>query len=203
MVRVKICGITNLEDAQAATSFGADALGFIFAPSPRRISPKEAKEIIKKLGPWVTAVGVFVNESAHIVHRVASECGLGAVQLHGDENVSTLRALSSRTVIKTLHVDENFDWKKIKNSPAHAFLFDTRLAGRWGGTGARFDWELLKARSLDKPFIVSGGLNPGNVISAIRELSPYGVDVASGVESSPGKKDKKLLKRFIQNAKKN
>jgi len=202
MVRVKICSITNLEDAEAAVSFGADALGFIFAKSPRRISPQKAKRITRSLGPWVTAVGVFVDEDVNVIRRIASECALHGVQLHGSESVSKIRGLSSYSVIKTFHVSESLDWKKTKNSPADAFLFDTCAPGRWGGTGIRFDWNLLKSRSFDKPFIVSGGLNPGNVGRVIHELSPYGVDVSSGVERSPGKKDRKLLREFLQNAKK-
>ncbi len=201
MVRVKICGITNLEDAGAALDFGADALGFVFAESPRQVSQTTAKKIITKLGPWICAVGVFVNEKPGSILKIASECGLSAIQLHGNETSTDSRRLSAYKIIKTFHVDEALDWKRLDGYPADAYLLDTKVKGRLGGTGKTFQWDLLKNRTLRKPFILSGGLHPKNVREAIQRLSPYGVDVSSGVEKAPGKKDRKLMKEFIQNAK--
>ncbi len=234
MVRVKICGITNLPDARAALGCGADALGFVFAKSPRRLTPKRAQEIIGKLGPFVTTVGVFVNENPRKVEMIARLCGLSAVQLHGDETRAYTKKLRCCKVIKAFRVDEGFHLENLLGFPADAYLFDTQVTGRYGGSGQNFNWKMLSAeiskvtgdaergahflqgkhlqkmgsrsgRTRDlrdrlKPVIISGGLRPSNVRKAIQTLSPYGVDVSSGVEKRPGIKDHELLKEFIQNA---
>ena len=201
MTRVKICGITNRRDAEDALCLGADAIGFVFAESPRQVSVSDAKRISRAVGPWITTVGVFTNESAQNILRVASECRLSAVQLHGDEPASEIRRLRPYQVIKAFRVSEKADLEKTKGYEADAYLFDTKVSGVYGGSGKSFDWGLLKSSKVPKPYIISGGLNPGNVRTVVRLLSPYGVDVSSGVEKSPGKKDPRLLKRFIQNAK--
>ncbi len=202
MTRVKICGITNQGDAEHAVRCGADALGFIFAKSPRRIRVSEAKKIVRSLGPWVATVGIFVNEKPKEVLRIARECCLTAVQLHGDEDPRYLKSLGGLRSIKAFRVGEDFDAKCLNKFPADAFLFDSKVAGAPGGTGRRFDWEILKLELPEKPFIISGGLDPENVREAVRFFAPYGVDVSSGVESAPGKKDPKRVKEFIVNAKK-
>lgn len=207
MVKVKVCGITNLKDAEAALLCGADALGFVFAPSPRRISAARARQIIQSIGPFVTTVGVFVNESVESLDRIMSECRLSAAQLHGDETAGYTKRLGCCKVIKAFRVDEAFRLKDIAGFPADAYLFDTKVSGKYGGSGKSFDWKALsvqmsKSAGKAKPVIVSGGLHPGNVRQAIHALSPYAVDVSSGVEKKPGVKDHKLLKEFIHNAKK-
>lgn len=203
MVRVKICGITNLKDAQVAAASGADALGFVFAKSPRRVTTAQARKIVSAVGPWVATVGVFVNERPARIRRIASECGLSAVQLHGGETRADVRALKGLRVIKAFRVGPGFNTAALKDHPADAFLFDAKVPGQYGGTGRKFDWMILKKiRGLRKPVIVSGGLTPGNVAAAVRYLKPYGVESSSGVERRPGKKDAKLVQDFIHNAKK-
>lgn len=202
MVRVKICGITNLKDAETAIACGADALGFIFAESPRSISPREALRIRRKIGPWITTVGVFVNAGAAEIRSVAAHCGLNCVQLHGDESPEVIQELKGLTVIKTFRVGSSFNFKKLKRFDTAAYLFDTRVEGVFGGTGKTFCWDILKSGKIHRPMILSGGLNPKNIQAAIRSLKPYGVDVSTGVEKSPGQKDAKLVKEFIKNAKK-
>ena len=203
VVRVKICGITNLADASAAEDAGADALGFVFADSPRRVSVLQAERITRSLGPWIAKVGVFVNRSPAAIERVMKRCGLDIVQLHGDEGPETARALRAKgyRVVKALRVDAALDVKACKAYPADAFLLDTALPGIYGGTGKKFDWKLLRKGLLSKPVIVSGGLRPGNVGRLLRDYTPYGVDVSSGVEVRPGKKDARSVRVFIQNVK--
>jgi len=202
VVKVKICGITNRRDAALAADYGADAVGFVFAKSPRRIALAEAIRIGRWLGPWIATVGVFVNEDSRTVRRIAALCRLTAVQLHGDEPASYVKGLSPLRTIKAFRVAKAGDLKGLTTHPADAFLFDTKTADVYGGTGKTFDWSLLEKKIISKPFIVSGGLGPGNVAGVVRRLAPYGVDVSSGVEKSPGKKDARLVKEFIQNAKK-
>lgn len=200
MTRVKICGITSVGDAEHAAACGADAIGFIFAESPRRVAPEKAAEISKAVGPWVATVGVFVNEKAENILRIADQCRLSAVQLHGDESAELARRLSGRGVIKAFRIAAKKDLKGSESFPADLVLFDTKIKGVYGGTGKTFDWGLLKEAR--RPFIVSGGLDPRNVAEVVKSLSPYGVDVSSGVEKAPGKKDPKRVKEFIRNAKK-
>ena len=203
MVRVKICGITNAADARFAVREGADAVGVIFAKSPRQVDVSAAKKIAAAAGPLAAVIGVFVDESVEKMLRSAGNCGLSAIQLHGDENARTVRELQKRgfRVIKALRVGEGTDLKKINDMPADMFLFDTAVAGKFGGTGRSFDWERLNQLTLRVPWIVSGGLDPAKVKKLLSVLRPYGVDVSSGVESAPGKKSQKLVKEFIRNAK--
>ncbi len=203
MVRVKICGITTADDARAALELGADAVGVIFAPSPRRVSEKRAAEISRAVGPWISVLGVFVDETAPEMRRLARECNLSAVQLHGRETPKTVASLAGVKVLKAFHVGEDFDVSGIAAyRKADAFLFDTKVPGQAGGTGVVFNWSMLKKLRSDKPFIISGGLHAGNVARAIRHFRPYGVEVSSGVEKTPGKKDLKQMRDFIRNAKK-
>jgi len=200
-MRVKICGITNSEDAQAAVEYGADALGFVFAKSPRQITKEHARDIIKKLPPFVSPVGVFVDEKADMIKEICDFCGIHTVQLHGNEQPSYLKELEGYKLIKAFRVKEEDDLKPLANYKPHAFLLDSYVEGTMGGTGVPFKLEVARQAHKYGNIILSGGLTPENVKEAIQIVKPYAVDVSSGVESSPGKKDKLLMKQFIMNAK--
>ncbi len=200
MVKVKICGITNLKDAELAVRYGADALGFVFAESPRRVNPDTVREIAGAIGPFTTLVGVFVNQTADGILKTASSCRLDALQLHGEESPDFCRKLAPYKVIKTFRMGSLFSIQTPKKYPVDAYLFETEGAGR-GGTGRTWEWEKLPRKKVTRPFLVSGGLNPANVARAVQILKPYAVDVSSGVEAKPGAKDPVLLQKFIQNAK--
>ena len=203
MVRVKICGITTVSDALWALDFGADAVGLVFAKSPRQVSVRLAEKISRAVGPWMAVCGVFVDEPPVLVRRIAGDVGLSAIQLHGSEPPQEIGDYKGLKVIKTFHVDEKFRLERLKSyRKADAFLFDTKVGDRLGGTGKTFDWKVLKKISTEKPVIISGGLNPQNVAAAVRFFRPYGVDVSSGVEKKPGKKDLNRIRDFIRNAKK-
>ena len=195
VVRVKICGITNSEDASQAVALGADALGFIFAPSPRRIRPEEARRIIAALPPFVIPVGVFVNEEPHTIMEVATTCGLGLVQLHGDESAAACAELMPRTV-KAFRIKKDYSLNTIKPyvGNVRALLFDTYSEKLRGGTGRTFDWSVAaEGKKLGVPLILSGGLSPANIAEAITAVRPHAVDVNSGIEERPGKKDHRLM----------
>lgn len=203
MTKVKICGITNLEDAQIALELGADELGFNFyAGSSRYIAPDAAREIVGKLPNGTFATGVFVNMSIAGILEVAKKVGLTAVQLHGDEDRDFVREIRNRAGIKIIKVIRLGSSAAFSHNPfldAHAILLDTFSATERGGTGQTFDWALAKELSeLFSIVYLAGGLNAENVGDAIRAVKPYAVDVASGVESSPGKKDAEKMKRFIE-----
>jgi len=200
MVRVKICGITNLEDARLAADLGAQALGFIFYPkSPRSIKPEAARDIIKNLPPLVLSVGVFVDEEATVVREVAQNVGLDWVQLHGQESPEYCRALGRR-VIKGFRVQDQSSLAVLPNyrDAVQAFLLDTYRPGTPGGTGETFDWELARRAQDYGPVILAGGLTAANVGQAITIAQPAAVDVASGVEATPGVKDPERLKAFFE-----
>ncbi len=200
-MRVKICGITNNEDAHAAVEYGADALGFVFAKSPRQITKEQARDIIAELPPFVSPVGVFADEKADMIKEICDFCGIQTVQLHGNEQPSYLKELEGYKLIKAFRVKEEDDLKPLANYKPHAFLLDSYVKGVMGGTGVSFNWEIARQAHKYGTIILSGGLTPKNVKEAIQMVKPYAVDVSSGVESSPGKKDKSLVKRFIANAK--
>ena len=200
MVRVKVCGITNLEDALAAVSLGAYALGFVFAPSPRQITPDKAAEIIAQLPPFVSRVGVFVDSPLEQVQETIAIAGLSMVQLHGSEDAEYCQALSPR-VIKAFRVRSDSILRELPRYKVSAYLLDSYDAALKGGTGKTFDWSIAKAASKLGCIILSGGLNPDNVRQAIEQVEPYAVDVSSGVEVSPGKKDHDKLRAFIEAAK--
>jgi phosphoribosylanthranilate isomerase len=203
MVLVKICGITNLEDALAATEAGADALGFNFyPPSARFVTPELARGIIDRLPPSVLSVGVFVNEGGpEVVERIASEAGVAAVQLHGDEPPAYCRALKDRLVIKALRVRRDFRPEDAVQYRTEAILLDAFCADVRGGTGRTFDWSLAQqTRELVPKLFLAGGLTPDNVRAAIEEVGPYAVDACSGVERSPGRKDASRMRAFVDAA---
>ncbi|MBI2412643.1 MAG: phosphoribosylanthranilate isomerase [Deltaproteobacteria bacterium] len=200
-VRVKICGITNIEDAEAAVSFGADALGFIFyGKSPRYIDPVHAGSIIRALPPFVVKVGVLVNETLEEVRRVREEASLDRVQLHGDETPEYCAEVGAG-VIKAFRIRGRTDIDKLALYDVPAFLLDTYKEGVPGGTGETFNWEIAVEASAERRIILSGGLNAENVAMAIKTVRPYAVDVSSGVEAAPGKKDLEKMKKFIDEAK--
>ncbi len=205
MVRVKICGITNLEDALAAVEAGADALGFNFYPkSPRYIEPERARAIIERLPPFVTPVGVFVNEyDLEAMARAMARARLAVVQLHGDERPAFCREVAERwRVIKAVRVASERDLRGLADYTVHALLLDAARPGAYGGTGERFDWELARHVAQFVPtLILAGGLSPENVAEAIRLVRPYAVDVCTGVEARPGKKDLERMRAFIAVAK--
>ena len=197
-VRVKICGIRNLEEARTAVEAGADALGFNLWPrSPRHVEPELAREIIAAISPFVTCVGVFVNEGAIRVRELALDLGLGAVQLHGDESPEFCAGLDSVKVIKALRVGPGFDPAMLESYRVSAILLDTRLKGSYGGTGRRFDWRFAIEARRHAPIILSGGLNEENVAEAIEQVRPSAIDVCSGVEAEPGRKDLDRLRSFM------
>jgi phosphoribosylanthranilate isomerase len=197
-VKVKVCGTTRLKDALLAVECGADAIGFIFyKKSPRCVSVKTAKEICSKLPPFVLRVGVFVNETADRINRIADRCGLDAVQLHGDESPAFCKKIRVR-LIKAVRVKDSGSLRGLSRYPVDGFLLDTYKEDQWGGTGKVFDWELAARAKKYGPVILAGGLNPRNVKAAIQKVKPYGVDVSSGVEQSPGKKDPKKVKAFLK-----
>ena len=199
MVLVKICGLTNIEDALAAAELGADVLGFVFAPSPRRIEPDQAAEIISQLHPPILTAGVFVNESPFRVQVIRDLCRLDIVQLHGDENEEAAAFVNGR-VIKAIRMDGRFrPWAAIY--PKALLLLETHRPGRAGGTGQTFDWRLAIEPARQRPIILAGGLTPENVKSAVEMVQPYGVDVSSGVEKEMGRKDHVKLRDFIRRAK--
>jgi len=201
MTRIKICGITNVEDALAAVEFGADAIGFVFALSPRRVDAGQAKRIGDAVPPFVSRVGVFVNADPGLL-RVVQVCGLDAVQLHGDQSEPFAKTLTPYVrVIRGLRVKGARCLLRLKEyEAADAFLLDTYSKEALGGTGKTFDWGVaVKAKDFGKPIILSGGITPENVEEAIRRVRPYAIDVSSGVESEPGKKDHDKMKELIRN----
>ncbi len=199
MTRVKICGITNHEDAQWAAQCGADALGFNFAESPRRIEPDRARDILARLDPFVTGVGVFVNSPAEEVKRILDLTGCAVAQLHGEEPEEYIDALSPYAVVKAIRVGGALDESELaRYKGVRAILLDTYVKGRAGGTGKRFD-PGTAARVVQEGWrvIMAGGLTPENVREVVSLVRPYGVDVSTGVESAPGKKDAEKVARFI------
>ncbi len=200
MVQVKICGITRLADAKAAVESGADALGFVFAKSPRSISPQRAKEILSGIPPFVKTVGVFVNEAPSRIREIMNFCGLDLVQFHGGETVSACNRLGSG-IIKAFRVRGEETLDKIAPFKGHvtAILLDAYQKGVMGGTGKTFDWQLAKkAMRLGIPMVLSGGLGPQNVLEALERVNPLAIDVSSGVEERPGIKDHQRIRSFME-----
>ena len=197
-IKVKICGTTSLKDAFLAVESGADAIGFIFYKmSPRNISQKEAKEIILQLPPFIETVGVFVNETSDKINRIAEQCKLNSIQLHGEESPALCRRVK-RKVIKAFRVKNADSLKSLASYDVSGFLLDSYNDGSKGGTGQVFDWNLALRVKKQGPVILAGGLNPYNVFTAIHRVKPYGVDVCSGVEKSPGIKDHEKIREFIK-----
>ena len=197
-VKVKICGMTSLKDTLLAVEGGADAVGFIFyKKSPRAVSAKTVKSIVSALPPFIETVGVFVNESAEKINRVAESCNLSAVQLHGDESPAFCKKIR-RKVIKAVRVKGRESFDGLSSYKVSAVLLDSHCEERQGGTGETFDWRLVSAGKKFAPVILAGGLDPSNVAHAIQKVKPYAVDVCSGVERTPGVKDPARLKAFIK-----
>jgi phosphoribosylanthranilate isomerase len=199
MVRIKICGITNLEDARLAADLGADALGFIFYPkSPRYIAPEQARQIIAQLPPLVTSVGVFVDEEAQVVRALAATVGLDWVQVHGQEPPDYCRSLGRR-VLKGFRIRDANSLADLEpfRGAVHAFLLDTYKKGQVGGTGEAFDWRLAHEAKKYGRIVLAGGLTPENVAQALKVAQPDAVDVASGTEAAPGRKDPDKLRAFV------
>jgi len=200
MTRVKICGITEFEDARDAALLGADAIGLNFYPnSPRYIEPAQAAKIIEKLPPFVTVVGVFVNHrDPQNLEDFAVSLGLHAVQLHGNETPDYCSMIQRVKVIKAFRVDSSFRVDMLRSYGSGTFLLDTCSLDRFGGTGTSFDWNLAFGANAFGSIIVAGGLNAENVYDAVNTLHPFAVDVASGVESKAGRKDYDKMRRFIE-----
>ena len=201
-VKVKICGITNVEDAQAAVAAGADLLGFVFAEeSPRRVTVEQAAEIARTVPPFVLRVGLFVNAPAELVMEAMMRCGLQLLQFHGDETPAYCLQFGTMSM-KAFRVKGAETIRTLPEYPTDAWLLDAFVPGQHGGTGHSFNWDLaVESVKLGKPVFLAGGLTPENVAEAVHKVQPYGVDVSSGVESAPGKKDHAKVRAFIQVAK--
>jgi phosphoribosylanthranilate isomerase len=203
-MKIKICGITNPEDAALAVSAGADALGFVlYRQSPRFVEPKVVRAITGSLPPFILPIGVFVNEDAAVVRELVDECGLALAQLHGDETAAYCQSLR-RPAIKALRVRDRGTFLAMAEFQGRAnvrgFLIDAFSEEGYGGTGLTVDWLLAAEAARSAPILLAGGLTPANVADAIQRVRPYGVDVSSGVEARPGKKDPAKVKAFIETA---
>lgn len=200
-VKVKICGITNEADALAAAEAGADLIGFMFyEPSPRCVSIKTAAAIARELPPHVVKVGVFVDPEEDLVVRAIQHCGVSLLQFHGAEPPGFCTQFGIMSM-KAFRIRDESSLQALRDYPTDAWLLDAFTPGRQGGTGETFDWGLaLKAIKLGRPVFLAGGLTPENISEAVRVVRPYGVDVSSGVESVPGRKDPDKVRRFIVNA---
>lgn len=198
-VRIKICGITNVADANAAVEAGADALGFmLYEGSPRHVTLVQAASIIRQVPPFVAKVGVFVNASEDTVRQAITSCGLDTLQFHGDETPQFCRRFSPLKVARAFRIKDAGSLAQLKKFDTDAWLLDSYVPGKQGGTGEKFNWNLAcEAKESGRPIILAGGLNPENVAEAVHEVWPYAVDVSSGVEAAPGKKDHKMIKDFV------
>ena len=197
MIHVKICGITSFNDAIMAANYGASALGFIFyEKSPRYINPEILKTWISNVPSSVKKVGVFVNKDVDKVNKIAEELNLDMVQLHGDESPEYCNQMI-KPVIKVFRVNNKFDSIMLNNYQVATFLFDTYNKENHGGTGESFDWQSILQLNTEIPVILSGGLNADNVLEGIEVVKPSAVDVNSGVEAAPGKKDEKKIKNLF------
>ena len=218
MTKVKICGITNLPDARVAIKVGADFMGFIFYPkSPRYVTPEQVRDIVTQLIsnplplrystqypiPNIPSVGVFVDQGPEVVAQTLDFCGLDYAQLHGKESPEMVATLVERgfSVIKAFRVRDDVDLAEMERYRATAYLLDTYVASQPGGTGRTFDWKLAAQAGQVGPIIMAGGLTPDNVAQAIHAARPWAVDVSSGIEATPGRKDHAKLRRFMAAAK--
>lgn len=201
-VTVKICGITNLVDAQAAVQAGADALGFVFCPSsPRCVSVETAATVSRELPPFVVRVGVFVNASEELIWSAIRECRLNLLQFHGEESPEQCLKFGLMTM-KAFRMRDATSLEKLESYGTDAWLLDAYAPDQVGGTGATFNWDLAReAQRFGRPIFLAGGLTPQNVAQAIRQVAPFGVDVSSGVEAAPGRKDHAKVRAFITAAK--
>jgi phosphoribosylanthranilate isomerase len=199
---IKICGITNVEDAQRVVDLGANALGFVFVPSsPRNVGLEIAASIISHLPSTITKVGVFVNEQPSVITSIIEQTGITCLQFHGDEAPEALHGYRL-PVWKAFRVSSTFDVAVVGSYSADAYLLDTFSSKSYGGTGKTFDWRIAAQAKQYGKIILSGGLNPQNVADAVRTVQPFGIDVNSGVEASPGKKDAAKLKKLFDEVQK-
>jgi phosphoribosylanthranilate isomerase len=198
MTEIKICGITNIEDGLMAASAGADALGFVFhPPSPRYVTPGWAREIIGSLPSGACTVGVFVNLAAAEVLQIAELCGLDFIQLHGGETREYCRRFPRERLIKSLSFRSEDEFSMIADYPVRAFLVDAHDPVRFGGTGRTCDWNLARKAAARHPLILAGGLGTENILAALETVQPLAVDISSGVEIQPGKKDHEKIRSVI------
>jgi len=198
MWRVKICGITRPADAVVAAEAGADAIGLVFAESPRRVTEAQAAAVLAALPPSVEPVALFVNEAPDQVLRLCRTLGIGTVQLHGEEPPEVAREVVKHLrVVKAFRIREEADLAALAGYPADAYLLDSRVKGRRGGTGVAFDWRLAAQANTPIPILLAGGLTPDNVAEAIGQAHPSGVDTSSGVEAAPGVKDPARVRAFV------
>lgn len=197
-VKVKICGITNVEDALAAAEAGADAVGLMFyEKSPRFVTLEQAQAIDEQLPPYIIRVGVFVNPETDLVSAAMAHCGLTMLQFHGDEPNDFCRQFGVMSM-KAFRMKDESSLQQLSDYSTDAFLLDSYVADKHGGTGEKFNWDLaIEAKQFKRPIFLSGGLTSDNVASAVQKVVPFGVDVSSGVESAPGKKDHKKIRDFI------
>ncbi|MFC1631968.1 phosphoribosylanthranilate isomerase [Candidatus Omnitrophota bacterium] len=205
MVKVKFCGITNVEDATWVANVGADYLGLVFArDSKRKISLDKAREITAVVPPYIEKVGLFVNEEPKLVEKVLSACNLDLLQFHGDESAEYCSQFKGRAkIIKAFRIKDEASLQQIAQYDTDFYLLDAFVEGEQGGTGVTFSWDLAqRVKELGKPVFLAGGLNPENIIAAIKKVQPYAVDVSSGVESSPRRKSVELMQDFINKARK-
>ncbi len=201
-MRVKICGITNNEDAQKAVYYGAWSVGFVFyKKSPRYVSPSKARKIIEALPPFITPVGVFVDQSEKAVKDVCHFTRIKTVQFHGEERPLYCKRFSAFKIIKAFRVSTFIDIKNVSKYKVDAYLFDAYSEIDKGGTGQAFDWDILNHYKFERPVILSGGLKSENVNQALSIFSPYAVDLCSGLEKSPGIKSPKLIRDFFHSLK--
>ena len=200
MVKVKICGITNLGDALNSVKAGCNALGFVFyRKSPRYITPEKASRIIKHIPAHILKIGVFVNAEEKTIKRIARLCNLDMLQFHGNESPKFCQKFKGYKIIKAFRVKDKIELKNLLNYKTFAYLFDTFVKSKMGGTGRKFDWKRVRGlKSLRKPIFLSGGLNAKNVAEAVKQVHPDWVDVSSSVEIKPGKKDYKKVKKLIE-----
>ncbi|MFH0828211.1 MAG: phosphoribosylanthranilate isomerase [Candidatus Omnitrophota bacterium] len=204
MVKVKICGITNKEDALSAVDSGCDGLGFVFyKKSPRYISPEKAKEIISALPSGVIKIGVFVNSGEKFIKKIARECSLDMLQFHGRQTPEFCRRFGGYKVIKSFRIKDKINLGEVSRYRVCAYLFDTFSSASFGGTGEVFNWAVLAKdlAGINKPVFLAGGLNEKNVKAAVKQVKPEWVDASSRLEIKSGEKDHLKVKKFIANAK--
>ena len=195
-MKIKICGITNIEDALAAESFGADAVGFIFyKKSKRYVSPEQAEHIMRALSLFTTKVGVFVDETFEIINKISKQTGINVVQLHGNENLDIMKSISL-PVIKAFRVDDNFNYNKLNQYQEYSILLDAYSENDYGGTGIKFNWEKIPFEIKNK-IILSGGISSNNIEIIYKNINPAAVDLSSSLEITPGTKDKNKMKKFF------
>lgn len=204
MVWIKVCGLTNHGDVQTAIANGVNAVGFIFAPSVRQVTPEQVKEMVEQIPDNIERIGVFMNHEADYVEEVAKYCGLSGLQFHGIETPEYCKRFTNYKVIKAFRVDAAKGWDKIlpyiDAGAVDRILLDTYIKGVAGGTGKAFPWSLVNSMKNwgDTPVIVAGGINLDNVCQLLEQVEIFGIDVGSGVESSPGKKDEKKIKQLVE-----